>query len=162
RCRREEAAPLQPRGRSGAAVSTLPANANDLEDLIHPVLFGDEHPHGRVVPVLVAASGGLTAAALIVLVALLAFDVAWLVAPEQPGDGRRAVGGEEARRLVVLGDGLRIAAERQQPLRRIRAAVVVIDAEDPDRIERVQLVVQRVAAILGGEQRLAVGKREVV
>jgi len=43
-----------------------------------------------------------------------------------------------------------------------RVAIRVHDVEGPDRVQPVGLIVETVAAILSGQQRLIVGKREVV
>src|SRR5262249_37521077 len=75
---------------------------------------------------------------------------------------RAAVGHEYAGRLVVLGAGRRrrqIATEGDEAERPPVQEPLV---EGPDRVERLELVVQGVAAIFGGQQLMPVGEGEIV
>ena len=72
-----------------------------------------------------------------------------------PMDCRRRRG---SRGLIVLAGGLRILPEGQQSLRRRPGAQMSMPTPSPG----IELLVQRVAAILGGEQRAAVRESEIV
>lgn len=95
-------------------------------------------------------------------------------ATEQPLNRSRAVRNMQAGRLIVavilkagracvehhrVRLGLRVAAQRDQTPRGRGAVLAVADGESSDRIERVQLTMQPIAAVFGREQCLRVSEQ---
>src|SRR5262249_58392043 len=84
-----------------------------------------------------------------------------LRSPKQVLRVSTAIRHEQARRLVVLAvqDRARVAAERDETQRRL---VLRLHVECPHAVKRVELAVQRVAAVLGCHQLVLVHEGEIV
>ena len=97
-----------------------------------------------------------------------------LFGPKQGILANAAVRDEKTGRLIVLATGQRrrVPAQSDEADRLGERAmdgrqkegnrIAGVETEGPNRVEDVELGVQRIAAILGREQRLFVGEREIV